>query len=297
MDPYQVLGLRKGASPEEIKAAYKKLAMKTHPDKTGGDDTEFKKVKQAYDSLTKPVDPSPFDGISSFFNSFHKRHIPTDDFQIKLPLSAIVNGTKQVMTVNMPVMCTSCSGKGTRDPTLKVTCPTCKGSGSIEKTVGGMFRIQVGKCSTCRGTGKVIPSAAKCKDCDGEGTVTGSKQIEIDIPPGTPDNHLFSLGKIGSFDRDLQITREVRITVKWSLPDNVRIYNNDIHTTIDCNLSEVLHGFSKKINLYGSDVLISQEGYRNPTLPFVKKGLGINQGDLVVNVNVSWPDKFSLGTS
>lgn len=293
-DPYKTLGVAKGATQEEIRSAYRKLAVKTHPDKTGGDDAEFKRVAEAYETLSDPQKRRAHDGgfgggFDAFFSNLNRR-VPSDPFQVSIPLSAIVNGTRQRITVTMPHMCNECSGKGTRDPTLCVTCPSCKGSGRVTQTLGGVFSISVGTCPVCKGRGKVIPSAAKCKGCKGEGVVQKAKTIDIDIPPGTPDGHAFVLEGLGAYDTMIEKNHNVRVTVRWSLPKDVRIYDRDIHTTITCTLDEVLNGYKKTVNIYGEPIQVSRSGYANPTTPIVKKGMGISGGDLVINVDTKWPE-------
>ena len=312
-DPYNTLGVAKSATQEEIRAAYKKLAVKTHPDKTGGDDTKFKEVVHAYETLSDPEKRRAHDsggffaggmpggfrggfpggfpaGFESFFSDMNRRSAPCDPFQVSIPLSAIVKGTRQRITVSMPHMCNECSGNGTRDTTLCVSCHTCKGVGRVTQSLGGVFSIALGTCPACKGKGKNIPSAAKCKGCAGEGVVSKQKTIDIDIPPGTPDGHSFVMEEAGAYDPGLGNNRHVKITVKWSIPGNVRIYDRDIHTSITCTLDEVLAGYKKVVNLYGEPVEISRDAYANPTTPIVKRGLGIQGGDLVVNITVKWPE-------
>lgn len=113
--PYDILGIPIGSSAEEIRAAYKRMAIKTHPDKTGGDDNEFKEVRQAYETLTNPpvfaarfgpgftrfhTDPV----FSNMFKTFHtvfSERVPVDRFQMSIPLSAVVHGTSQRITIFM----------------------------------------------------------------------------------------------------------------------------------------------------------------------------------------------------
>jgi len=305
-DPYKVLGVNKTSSPEEIKSSFRKLAIKTHPDKTGGDDTEFKKINQAYELLSDPDKKREHDsgfsgfnnsgGFESLFNMFHNRHassVPVDPFQVTIPLPAIVNGTKQRITVSMPHICDCCSGRGTRDETFKVICGQCNGSGKISQVLGGVFSINIGRCESCKGKGKIIPSAAKCSSCNGEGSKQKSKAIDIEIESGKPDGHSFIMKGLGGYDTDISSNHDVQITVRWNLPDNIRIYGKDIHTTIKISLDEVLKGFNKVINIYGTDISIVQKGYKNPSTPIVKSGAGIGGGDMVVNIDVVWPDQLS----
>lgn len=309
-DPYETLGVHKNSTLDQIRAAYRKLAIKTHPDKTGGDDTQFKKVADAYETLSDPNKrrmhdtglPGGPNGFESFFGAFNRKYsgspspsqIPCDPFQVCIPLAAIVKGTKQRITVAMPHMCGECGGKGTSDESLLVTCPDCRGSGKIHQNLGGVFSIAIGQCRTCRGKGKVVPSAAQCKECGGEGVKHKSKSLDLDIPAGTPDGHTFVMENCGSYDTALQRNRHVKISVKWNIPDTVRVYDRDIHTSIQCTLKEVMRGFTKVVNIYGSDILISQDGYRNPSTPLVKESMGILGGDLVINLDVKWPDILDI---
>lgn len=308
-DPYRALGLNNQATPDEIKSAFRKLAIKTHPDKTGGDDTEFKKINKAYEVLSDPDKKRAHDmgfdgmhplhragGFESFFGMFNQRqanHVPADPFQVTIPLSAIVSGTKQRITVTMPHVCNCCSGRGTRDNTFKISCEKCNGSGKLNQILGGVFSISIGKCDACNGRGKIIPSAARCTSCEGEGVRQSSKTIDIEIEPGTPDGHSYIMKGLGGYDVDIGTNRDVKVTIKWNIPDNVRIFGKDIHTTIKRTLDEVLKGYTHVINIYGTDITLVQKGYRNPSTPLVKPGAGISGGDMVINIDVVWPDQMS----
>lgn len=293
-DPYEVLGVPRNATPDQVRAAYRRLAVKTHPDKTGGDDSEFKRVAEAYETLSDPQKKSRHDsggGFEALFNNLRtKSAVPCDPFQVTIPLSAIVRGTHQRITVSMPHMCDQCTGRGTRDESLRVPCGACRGSGRMTQSLGGVFAIAIGTCGACKGRGKVVPSAAKCAGCAGEGTVPRHKNIDINIPPGTPDGHAFVIPDSGAYDAVLGRNRNVRVTVRWSVPANVRIYDRDIHTTVECTLDEVLGGFKKTVDVYGEPVEVARDAYANPTTPIVRPGKGIGGGDLVINIDVKWPE-------
>ena len=264
-NPYEILGVEIGSSQEVIKAAYKRMAMKTHPDKTGGDDTEFKKVSKAYETLTSPpvqetngihhhhfgfnfmngfpaMDPN----IANMFHSFHtvfSDRPPADRFKISIPLSAIINGTSQRINVDMPHKCDICSGSG-------------------------------------------------CQACKQVGVVRGLKTIDVCIPPGTQNGSEIRIPESGSYHKNLGRCVDVILTVCWKVDPSIRIYGNDIHLTLQCSLQEIMFGFSKSINIYDADILISRHGYESPQNPIVVKGAGILNGDIVVNLTVTWPDSI-----
>ena len=267
-NPYAVLGIKIGSSQDVIKAAYKRMAMKTHPDKTGGDDTEFKKVGKAYETLTSQNAPrtGPFQptfantfqfnfangfssmdpNIANIFNSFHavfSDRLPADKFQISIPLSAIVQGTSQRIHVDMPQKCQLCSGSG-------------------------------------------------CQACQQLGVVRGSKAIDVCIPPGTENGSQIRLVEQGSYHKNLGRCLDVLITVCWKLDPSIRIYGRDIHVTLQCSLHEIMFGFTKCINIYDEDIMLSREGYESPQNPIVVKGAGILNGDIVVSLSVSWPESI-----
>ncbi|PKM83546.1 MAG: molecular chaperone DnaJ [Firmicutes bacterium HGW-Firmicutes-13] len=221
-DYYEILGVDRNASPEEIKKAYRKLARKYHPDVNSGDENasnKFKEVKEAYDVLSDPQKRSHFDqfghaeehafngfggggsdfGFGNFediFESFfgggfsprHRSGGPQrgSDLRYDLEISFEEAAFGKEITIEVPRMetCSKCKGSGAEPGTSPETCSECKGSGEIRYTQNTAFGrfINVKTCIKCGGTGKTI--AHPCSACHSQGRVRKTKKIEVKIPAG-----------------------------------------------------------------------------------------------------------------
>lgn len=220
-DYYEVLGVHKGATEEEIKKAFRKLAMKYHPDRNPGDksvEEKFKEVKEAYDVLSDPnkraaydhyghagVDPSMAGagaagaGFRDFADAFSD--IFGDIFgagrggrsqvyrgadlryNLEITLEEAARGTETKIRVPVMAECDVCHGSGAKPGTQPVTCPTCGGYGQV-RMQQGFFSIQQ-TCPRCHGSGRII--AEPCTHCHGEGRVKKHKTLSVRIPAGVDE--------------------------------------------------------------------------------------------------------------
>jgi molecular chaperone DnaJ len=219
-DFYEVLGVGRTATEAEIKQAYRRLAMKLHPDRNPGNaeaEAGFKEAKEAYEVLSDAekraaydrfghagVDPSAgagrggpgFDPGNAFGDIFGdvfgdifgggRRGRSTvfrgADLRYELPLNLeqAVFGDTVNITVPSIVACDTCGGSGAKPGTTPVTCRTCDGAGQVRVTQG-FFSIQQ-TCPACRGTGKTIEQP--CGGCQGRGRVQKTKTLAVKVPPG-----------------------------------------------------------------------------------------------------------------
>ncbi len=221
-DYYEVLGVAKNATDEEIKRAYRKLAMKYHPDRNPGDkeaEERFKDVQRAYEILSDKekraaydrfghagVDPSaagmgagspfgdsPFgDAFSDIFSEiFGGRRSSGPQmyrgadlrYSMEITLEQAAEGFETEIRVPSWETCEVCHGTGARPGTQPATCSTCGGSGAV-RMQQGFFSVQQ-TCPACHGSGKVIPNP--CTACDGAGRVRRNKTLQVKVPAGIDD--------------------------------------------------------------------------------------------------------------
>jgi len=219
-DYYEVLGVNKNASEAELKKAYRRMAMKFHPDRNSGDgaaeaEAKFKEVKEAYEILSDAqkraaydqfghagVDssmgggPGGFSGGGSFSDIFgdvfgdifggggrggSRVNRGADlRYNLEMTLEEAVRGKEVKIRVPTYVTCTVCNGSGAKKGSSPTTCGTCKGQGQV-RMQQGFFSVQQ-TCPTCQGKGTVIKDP--CNSCHGQGRVQEHKTLNVKIPAG-----------------------------------------------------------------------------------------------------------------
>ena len=211
-DYYEVLGVSKDASERDIKKAYKRLAMKYHPDRTAGDkdlETKFKEVKDAYEVLTDSQKRQMYDqyghaafeqggggghggfggGQGDFGDIFgggggrrQSRQQRGSDlrYNMDLSLEEAVRGKDVEIKVPTWVSCDPCDGSGAKAGSKPKTCTTCHGAGQVQMRQG-FFAVQQ-TCPTCHGQGQIISDP--CNKCHGQGRVEKTKTLSVKIPAG-----------------------------------------------------------------------------------------------------------------
>ncbi len=222
-DYYDVLGVNKNASEEDIKKAYRTLAKRYHPDVSTEKDAEkkFKEVQEAYETLSNQekrtnydrfghagVGGQGFEGFgdfggfggfsdifSSFFGGSRTRQSPNapikgDDIErvINISFEEAVLGSKKTIKVEVEENCKVCGGSGGASKDDVKTCDRCHGSGYVhveQRSLFGTFRTQ-SVCPKCGGLGKTIKN--KCKTCGGLGRVKVLKNVEVKVPAGIDNN-------------------------------------------------------------------------------------------------------------
>ncbi len=218
-DYYEILGVEKSVSDADLKKAYRRLAMKYHPDRNPDDpeaEKNFKEAKEAYEVLSDAQKRAAYDqfghagvnqgpgggpgagaGFGDIFEDIFgdifggggarpggggQRAYRGSDLQynLQLTLEEAVNGTEVEIRVPTMVTCEACDGKGTASGSEPETCPTCHGAGQV-RMQQGFFSVQQ-TCPHCRGTGKVITDP--CNTCHGEGRVEQHKTLSVKVPAG-----------------------------------------------------------------------------------------------------------------
>jgi len=216
-DYYQLLGVARNASDDEIKKSFRRLAMKYHPDRNRDNpeaEEQFKKVKEAHDVLSDPKKRSAYDqfghagvdpsmGGGQGFGGGNFSDIFGDVFgdifggggsrgrggpqrgsdlryNLEITLEEAVAGTEVKIQIPTLINCKSCDGSGANEGSSVTTCPTCHGHGAV-RMQQGFFAVQQ-TCPTCRGSGKQIKDP--CKSCHGQGRVQDTKTLSVKVPAG-----------------------------------------------------------------------------------------------------------------
>ncbi|NRD72750.1 molecular chaperone DnaJ [Shewanella sp. VB17] len=248
-DYYEVLSVGRDASEREIKKAYKRLAMKFHPDRNPDDkgaEASFKEVKEAYEILTDGdkkaaydqfghagVDPNRgrggngdfgdvfgdvfgdiFGGGSRRGGGGQRQAARGSDlrYNLELSLEEAVKGLTKELRIPKLTSCDVCDGSGAKKGTSPTTCGTCHGQGQVQMRQG-FFAVQQA-CPTCHGRGKIIKDP--CNSCHGEGRVEKSKTLSVKIPAGVDNGDRVRLsgegeaGEFGAPSGDLYVQVSVR---------------------------------------------------------------------------------------
>ena len=234
-DYYSILGVSKSASKDEIKSAYRKLAMKYHPDRNPGDksaEEKFKRINEAYSVLSDPEKRKNYDsfgkaganygnsggfnfndfggdifeGFSDIFNNFtgfgsKKSNVRRGEdlrIKVKVTLEDVALGTKKKVKLSHYKKCNSCGGYGSKNTDSFERCSRCNGTGYVTNRVKTIFgsMASTSECNYCSGTGKIIKD--KCKDCRGEGRIYSEDIIDITIPQGISEDMEFVIKGFGN---------------------------------------------------------------------------------------------------
>ncbi len=236
-DFYDVLGVNKNASAEEIKTAYRELALKYHPDKNSSKNAEerFKKINEAYAVLGNEDKKKQYDSYGpeqfnrqyseeDIFRGFNINDIFKDmgfniDFgggagygsssrggdilyKLKLTFMEAAKGTDKSIEIKHVSKCKHCNGSGGEPGSKIVKCSMCHGAGRVKRTVntffGAMQTVMV--CNDCGGAGSFYEK--KCKECRGKGGVVTTEKIDVKIPEGVKNNMRLKLDGMGDFSKD-----------------------------------------------------------------------------------------------
>jgi molecular chaperone DnaJ len=327
-DHYEVLGVARDASTEEIKKAYRRLARELHPDVNPGADASerFKLVTHAYDVLSNPEERRKYDtggdqafggaggfgGFGDIFETFFggagggrgarprsRRERGQDALvRVSLELGDVVFGAHRDLEVDTAVLCETCQGSCCQPGTQPVTCDICRGSGHVQRTVRSLLGNVVTNqpCATCQGYGTTIPYP--CSTCQGQGRVRSRRTVSLDIPAGVETGLRLQLpgsgevGPAGGPHGDLYIEVSVAPHEVFSRE------GDDLLATLEVSMPDAILGTTTTIqSLDGPVELEVRPGVQAGDVLTIKgRGItplrGSQRGDLRVGVQVVTPTRL-----
>lgn len=284
-DPYEVLGVSRGASADEIKSAYRRLARRHHPDVNPDDPTaedKFKEVGEAYSILSDPEKRQRFDrtgsyddqgagdffggaggaggGFGDLFDMFFgaaqgaqggaRKGRDGDDLRVdvQLDLNDVLKGVEREIEVERLAECDKCRGNGTKDGNPPPACPTCKGAGvvgAVRNTFIGQVRTQT-PCPTCRGEGAVISDP--CEKCNGRRVLPKNEKVKLNIPPGVDTGAMMHLP--GQGNDGWGLGRPGDLYVVLNVADDKRFdrHGQTLFTTLELSFAQASLGDQVEID-------------------------------------------------
>jgi molecular chaperone DnaJ len=332
-DFYEILGIAKNASEEEIKKAYRKLAMKHHPDRNPDNrhsEDKFKEAKEAYEILSDAQKRAAYDrfghagvdpnaaaaagaGMGGFAEAFGD--IFGDIFggagqrgrgggafrgadlryNMEIALEQAAHGFETDIRVPAWDHCDVCGGSGARPGTKPKTCGTCGGSGAVRMTQG-FFSIQQ-TCPTCHGSGRVIPEP--CTNCHGDGRVKGNKVLEVNIPAGIDEGQRIRLAGKGEPGMNGGPPGDLYVEIRIKPHDVFQRDGDNLHCEVPVSVATATLGGDLEVATLTEKVSIAiPEGTQNGKT-FRLRGKGIRgvrssyPGDLYCHVRVEIPVRLT----
>lgn len=331
-DLYELLGVRRDASADELKSAYRKLARQYHPDVNPNNpeaEEKFKEVSTAYAVLSDPEKRQQYDqfgtteempqgpffqgggNFGDLFDMFFgggaatrgRRSARQDggdlEARIEMTLLDVVNGTERDLSFQRLVGCSSCNGSGGEGGAKPETCPQCNGAGVIgrvQNTFLGQVRTQT-TCGRCNGTGEVITNP--CKVCKGRRQVAAAATVKVKVPPGVESGAMVHLP--GEGQEGIAGGRPGDLYVHLSVMDDPRFERDGQHLHTDYELTFAQASLGDGIRVEGVDAEheVDVPPGTQPGDVLAVRGAGLpplqggKRGDLYIHTTVKVPTRLN----
>lgn len=323
---YDLLGVSPSASKDDIKKAYKKLAIQMHPDK-GGDPEKFKEISNAYSILSDDDKKHKYDqlgdeGFEAAASGGMPDVNPHDIFEqlfanmggfpfgggvnmrqprgpqrksnhvheLTISLDDAYKGINKSLKVSLNKICGKC----------KTTCPACQGKGNIMdmRRMGFLTQMIQRPCDVCKASGYVSSTRPGCSDCNGTGNIRQEHKIEIKIPPGADNGHSVVFNGLGeqAITSDEQ-SGDLIFQIRVQNHPKFKRQGNDLVYIETITLADSICGKQITIPHFAGDISVecSDFGVIEPNKPYVIKGKGMPNGNLLIIFNIDYPQKLSKG--
>src|SRR5713226_7578371 len=306
-DYYEILGVPRNAPEAELKKAYRRLAMKYHPDRNPNDKTaeaKFKEAKEAYEVLTDAQKRSAYDHFGHVFGDIFgsggrqrsQAYRGADlRYNLELSLEEAVRGTEVRIRVPALETCDVCHGSGAKAGTAPITCSVCGGHGQV-RMQQGFFSIQQ-TCPNCRGAGKVVTQP--CAQCHGQGRVKNTKTLSVKVPAGVDESDQIRLAGEGEAGEGNGPAGDLYVQISLKPHPLFKREQDDLYCEIPVSFATVALG--------GEVEMPTLDGRANLKIPpetqsdkvFRLRGKGVKNvrsghiGDLYCRINVETPVKLT----
>lgn len=318
-DHYEVLGVSRNASPEEIKKAYRKLARELHPDVNPSEQAQerFKTVTHAYEVLGDEQSRRSYDsggsdagfGFGDIFDTFfgggsqrgpRSRAERGQDalLRVELTFEEAIFGVEKSIPVDTAVLCDTCNGSCAQPGTSPTVCDICRGSGQVQTQVRSLLGsvITSSPCGSCRGYGHIIPEP--CLVCRGQGRVRARRDIELKIPAGVEDGLRLQLAGNGEVGFGGGPSGDLYVDISIAPNQYFGRDGDELTCELEVPLHDAVLGTIVKIQTFDGEIELqvpagSQSG---DVIQVKNKGFGrlrqSGRGDLLVTIKVKIPSKL-----
>ena len=329
-DYYEILGVGKNATDEEIKKAFRKLALEFHPDrnKSKGAEDKFKEINEAYQVLSDPekrnsYDQFGHDGIKANFQDFDFQNFGGfgDIFDaffggsqttsrsrrkgrdlhktINISFKDSAFGIENDISVERIGKCAKCSGSGAKDSSSFTKCPNCNGSGQVkrvQKTIFGQF-AQSSVCQDCVGSGKKITQ--KCSECSGKGSNIEKKTISVKIPQGVSSGDTIKLSGEGEYAGNNSINGDIYLKINVSDHEYFTRRGRDVILNIELDIFQAILGDKLEVPTLDENTKITIPPGTQNGEKFIIKGKGFtdvggsSRGNQINFIQIKIPKNLS----
>ena len=332
-DYYELLGVSRNATDDDIKKAFRRRARELHPDVSDVPDAQerFREVAEAYEVLSNAerrqvydryghaglrqggFTPGTFDvgSLSDLFAAFFG-----DDLfgagqrpgrarggdvaaQVEVDLVDAARGATRTVTFQVASTCSRCGGNGAEPGTTPITCPTCGGSGRVQhvsRSVFGQF-VRAEPCARCEATGRIVEKP--CRECRGRGRVADERALDVDIPPGIHDGQRIRIsgeghvGSLGGRSGDAYVLVRVKADPRFARD------GDDLVSTVDLTMPQAALGATVTVPTLEGDVELEFPPGTQPGEIRILRGggmpvlQGFGRGDHRILVNVVVPRQLT----